>query len=180
MFREYYRPKWIKISLERKINMNDLQFAIKMERDGEKFYREQAELNKGNVLFKVCTMLADDEKKHAKLFENKMNSLPCEILPSAISDTKTIFEGLGDLKIEEKSQLSQLDFYRIAGDLEKESIALYTKYLNNSNDDESKELYKYLIGQEQLHSDTIEALVEALRHAEEWIENARFGVRPEY
>ena len=80
--------------------MNDLQFAINMERDGEKFYREQAELNKDNALYEVCMMLAEDEKHHAILFKNKMNNLPYELLPSSISNEESIFKGLGDLKVE--------------------------------------------------------------------------------
>ena len=34
----------------RNIIMNDLNFAIKMENDGEKYYREQAEINKNNAI----------------------------------------------------------------------------------------------------------------------------------
>ncbi|MFA5341282.1 MAG: ferritin family protein, partial [Clostridia bacterium] len=131
--------------------MNNLQFAIKMEYDGEKFYRQQAKLNKDNGLAIVCLMLAEDEKNHAKLLENKMNNIEYDLSPSALSDQKTIFENLKGLSVEEKQNLSQLDFYRIAADMEKQSIKLYKKYLDASPGKRSQEIYGYLIKQEQLH-----------------------------
>jgi len=43
--------------------MNDLNFAIKMENDGEKYYREQAEINKNNALYTVCLKMAESSKE---------------------------------------------------------------------------------------------------------------------
>jgi|GEM_PF-94363 rubrerythrin len=160
--------------------MTNLEFAIKMEYDGEKFYLHQAKLNKDNGLYTVCMMLAEDEKNHAKILENKMNNLEYELSLSALSDQKTIFESLNGLAVEEKEKLSQLDFYRIAADMEKQSVMLYKKYLDASPGKKSQQLYEYLIKQEQLHYDVIDALAETLRNAEEWVENAEFGNRPEY
>ncbi|HXK72445.1 MAG TPA: ferritin family protein [Clostridia bacterium] len=160
--------------------MNNLQFAIKMEYDGEKFYRNQAKLNKDNNLNEVCLMLAEDEKNHAVLLENKMKDLNYELPASSIANEKTIFENLKDLSIEEKEKLSQLDFYILAADMEKQSIKLYRKYLDASPGKRSREIFEYLIKQEQHHFELIDSLAEALRHAEEWIENAEFGNRPEY
>ena len=37
--------------------MNIFKFAIDMELDGLKYYREQAEVNKNNMLYPVCQML---------------------------------------------------------------------------------------------------------------------------
>lgn len=161
-------------------DMTNLQFAIKMEYDGEKFYKQQAKLNNDNGLYTVCMMLAEDEKNHARILENKMNNLEYDLPPSALSDQKTIFENLNGVSLDEKEKLNQLDFYRIAADMEKQSIKLYVKYLEASPGKKSQEMYGYLIKQEQLHYEVIDALAEALRNAEEWVENAEFGNRPEY
>jgi len=44
-----------------------LKFAIQMELDGERYYLEQAELNKDNNLRPVFVMLAGEERKHAEI-----------------------------------------------------------------------------------------------------------------
>eukprot|EP00825_Cyclidium_porcatum_P042734 TRINITY_DN5911_c0_g1_i3.p1 TRINITY_DN5911_c0_g1~~TRINITY_DN5911_c0_g1_i3.p1 ORF type:complete len:169 (+),score=41.19 TRINITY_DN5911_c0_g1_i3:76-582(+) len=59
--------KAVPLALKKGQKMNVLEFAIQMEQDGEKYYREQAELYTQNNLNVVCRMLADDEKMHAQL-----------------------------------------------------------------------------------------------------------------
>ena len=51
--------------------MNNFEFAIKREIDGENYYLEQAEANKGNALSTVFLSLAKDEENHAVFLENK-------------------------------------------------------------------------------------------------------------
>ena len=160
--------------------MNNLQFAIKMEQDGEKYYKQQAKLNKDNVLKAVCTMLAKEEKNHIQILKDKLSEKPYSLAETIYFKDKNVFDGMKDLKSEDKALLSQLDFYRIAAAREKQSIALYTKYLLASAGTKSRELYEYLIKQEQQHYEFIDTLSALLSHAEEWVENAEFGKRQEY
>lgn len=158
--------------------MNDLKFAIQMEQDGERYYLEQAEKNKGNSLYPVCIMLAQDEKKHAQILTDKMNDRDYVLAEAnVLTQATSVFQGLGDLQAEEKEQLSQLDFYRKALELEEKSIALYQRYLSFAKTKQEKELFDYLIGQEKKHFQIIDELVTLLRHAEEWVEDAEFGYR---
>lgn len=161
--------------------MKDFKFAIEMELDGEKYYREQAEINKDNVLHPVCLILAEDEKKHAQILLDKMNEKPCQLVDSDIlSEAKSIFEGIGDIKVEGKKTASQFDFYRIALDKEQKSIDLYTEYKSKASKAEEKEFFDFLIKQEQQHFAMLDQLSTMLRHTDDWIENAEFGIRKEY
>lgn len=161
--------------------MNVIEYAIQMELDGEKFYREQAENNKGNSLYTVCLKLAEDEQKHAAILKNKLNKLPYELTDSSITlDTKNVFAEAEDIKLDTKAEPSQLDFYRIASSKEQESIDLYEDFLTKATDDKDQELFKYLIKQERQHLAFLEELVSLLRKGEEWVESAEFGLREEY
>ncbi len=161
--------------------MNDLKFAIKMELDGEKYYREQAEINKGNSLHTVCLMLADDEKKHAKILSDRLNETASELTDSGIlSKAKNVFAGLGDIKVEGKDRASQLDFYKFASEIEQQSIDLYSKYLTEAEGESEKELFQFLIQQEKQHFEILDNWVALLKNAEDWVENAEFGNREEY
>ncbi|HEY8910429.1 MAG TPA: ferritin family protein [Desulfosporosinus sp.] len=160
--------------------MNVLEFAINMELEGEKYYTEQAELNKDNSLSTVFIMLAKDEKMHAKILQNKAKKLPCDLKQSeTLAKAKNVFNDIGAMKTGIK-QVPQLGVYRMALEKEKESITLYQKYLAEATDDESKNLFQYLIKQEEAHYEIIDQLVTLISHSEEWVESAEFGLRGEY
>lgn len=161
--------------------MSILEFAVNMELEGEKYYTEQADLNKGNSLETVFLMLAKDENMHAKVLQNKTNKLTYDLIPNeTLSVAKNVFSDLAAVKDGIKQNPNQLDVYRLALENEKQSIALYQKYLSEATDDNTKKLFEYLIEQEEDHYTIIDQLVALISHSEEWVENAEFGLRKEY
>jgi rubrerythrin len=161
--------------------MNALEYAIKMEQDGEKYYAGQAEKNKSNSLHQVCSILAADENRHARILSKKINDLPYDLVNmDTYSTTKNIFKGIGDFKSEIKSMPSQLDFYSMALEKEKQSIELYTDFLAKTSTADDIQLFEFLIKQEKQHFEIFDELVELLRRPEDWVENAEFGIRKEY
>jgi rubrerythrin len=161
--------------------MNALEYAINMELDGEKYYNEQAEINKNNSLYAVCLMLARDEKNHARILSHRLSDMVYELEETdALLQAKNIFKDIGDIKVETKEVLSQLDFYEIASEKEKQSIDHYTGFLSKATEAKEKELFEYLIKQEKQHYEVLEELASLLRKAEEWVESAEFGIRKEY
>ncbi len=167
--------------------MNVLEFAINMENDGERYYREQAELNRDNGLFVVCSMLADDERNHAALLKSRYENGAFDLAEgSDVDRVGNVFSGLVDVGFYEKELLDQLDFYRLASDRERESIVLYSEMLEEAVSQGDVQgakdvlLFEFLIKQEEEHLRVLEELVKLLSHAEEWVENAEFGNREEY
>lgn len=171
----------IKEGAEMEKIMNDFKFAIEMENDGEKYYNEQAEINKDNDLYVVCLKLAKDEKNHAKILTDVMNQLPVKLMDSEVlSNVDNVFKGVEDIRVKGGNIPSQLDFYRTACEKEQQSIDLYTKYLAEADGFAEKELFEFLIKQEKHHYEILDNIVELLIKAEEWVESAEFGVREEY
>ena len=161
--------------------MNDLNFAIKMENDGEKYYREQAEINKNNALYTVCLKMAEDEKMHAMFIMNYMNEVPFAVdSMNALENAENVFEGLEDMKISGVETLNQFDFYRKAVDIEQKSIVLYTEYAAKAENDKERELFQLLINQEKQHFQVLDELSDMIRNSMEVQESAEFGIRPEY
>jgi rubrerythrin len=161
--------------------MNALEFAIKMEQDGEQYYRQQAEENKDNSLNVVCLMLADDESHHAQILINRLNEKDYALTDSeTLLKAKNIFEGIGDIEMEIKSIPSQLDFYRIATEKEKQSITLYSELLAQAEDRKDMDLFEYLIQQENQHYEVLDNLAMLLQHTEEWVESPEFGLRKDF
>ena len=161
--------------------INDLSFAIKMEQEGEAYYRRQAELNKENRLYRVCLILAEEENHHAKILTHRLMSQSYELVQTdTLAEAKNVFEGKEDINPDEKKVLSQLDFYRDAAEIERQSIELYSGYLKLTTGKEEQDLFRYLIGEEEKHYETLDYLATMLLHAEEWVENPEFGLRGEY
>lgn len=157
--------------------MDILVYAIKMELDGEKYYKEQAELNRKNSLYTVFMDLAKDERDHAKILEDKARGSFYRPNAPVNSSVSNVFAGLSALK-DIPLNKDQIEIYKMALEKEKQSIELYQKLLSESGCD--KELYEYLIAQEEEHYSIIEEIIKLASRPNEWVEAAEFGEREEY
>ncbi len=161
--------------------MSILKDAIKMEIDGEKYYRNLAEMNKDNHLHGVFQKLADDEKDHAHVLKQKEEHQECTLKKSqTFQKASSAFQSLEEFKSEINEIPSQIDSYRFALEKEQESIDLYTDLKEKSESGGDKEIYDFLIEQEKDHYNTINSLIDFLTKSEDWVESAEFGVREKY
>lgn len=55
--------------------MNVYEYAMKVEKDGEAYYRELASKSPNNGLKRIFTMLAEEEIKHYNVFKNMMKKM---------------------------------------------------------------------------------------------------------
>lgn len=136
--------------------MEGLSFAINMEIEGEGYYRHQAQKHRGTALEAVFSALAEEESRHAALLRE------CELgVPFAGGEdlSANVFDGLPELK-EMKADAEEIDAYRLALQQEKKSIDLYKRL--HSETDANKELYEYIIAQEEEHYRAMEGIVKRL------------------
>ncbi|WP_273702654.1 ferritin family protein [Thermoanaerobacter sp. A7A] len=158
--------------------MTNVEFAIQMEKDGEKYYKEQAQKNKGNELENLFLDLANDEKKHAEIIENWAKKNIFDLKESEIIKKFTnVFKNKDEVKSNVRFKPEQLEIYQFALKIENESIDLYEKMLKEAKDDLEKRLFEFLIREENRHKEIFENLVDHVRKAEEWVESAEFGIR---
>ncbi|SHE76908.1 Rubrerythrin [Thermoanaerobacter uzonensis DSM 18761] len=158
--------------------MTNVEFVIQMEKDGEKYYKEQAQKNKGNELENLFLDLANDEKKHAEIIENWAKKNIYDLKESEIIKKFTnVFKNKDEIKSNVRFKPEQLEIYQFALKIENESIELYEKMLKEANDDLEKRLFEFLISEENRHKEIFENLIDHVRKAEEWVESAEFGIR---
>ncbi len=161
--------------------MNPMEFAINLEKNGEKYYREQAEKYKGTSVFNIFVMLANDENYHAQILEKKLANKEFELKDTAVVDeSKDIFSKAEEFSSDIFSEPRQVDLLREALDKEEESIDLYQKLYDEAGNEEDSRLFMFLINEEKKHYKTIDELIKMHRHAEEWVEDAEFGNRDPY
>lgn len=155
--------------------MEGLSFAINMEVEGEAYYREQAQKNRGNALEQVFSDLADEESRHAALLRECEREQP---FTGGEDFSSNVFDGLSDFATDMKAEPGQIDAYRMALGMEQKSVELYEKLLGQAGG--HSELYEFLIDQEKEHYRVLEEIIRLLSHAEDWVESAEFGTREEY
>jgi rubrerythrin len=157
--------------------MDILEYAIKMELDGEKFYLDLALENRDNSLHTVFLSLAHDEANHAQIIRKKKEGVKAAFT-EAEANVKNVFSDPAGFKFG-KSNPGQVDAYREALKKEQESIDLYKKLMSESEEGD-RELFSFLIEQEKEHYRLLEEIIRMVNRPNEWVESAEFGIREEY
>jgi rubrerythrin len=163
--------------------MDAFEFALKMELDGEKYYRDLAERAKYDDLKKVLEGLAEDEQRHYQIIQLAQNQTlqNIEANPS-LSKIQNVFvihknkEFLSDNKeFIAKLKDEQSDVYRAALVKEKESVKLYKKLKESSERHEEKRIFETLMHEEEKHVEVIENIIDMLNSVNDWVEAAEFN-----
>lgn len=161
--------------------MNIFDFALKMELDGEKYYRDLAEKTKYDDLKKVLLGLAEDEKRHHEIIQLAQNQTfkYIEADPS-LTNIKNVFANQTEFAGEKKEFIAkikaeQFDFYQAALIKEHESVELYQKLIVSSENPAAKAICERLIHEEEKHVEVLDNIIEMLNHVNDWVEAAEFN-----
>jgi len=167
--------------LEGGVNMSALRFAIQLELDGEKYYNEQAQINRDNGLFTVFQLLAEEERMHAEILQQYAEKEDYTLVDSkSYSEFESVFANMGDFSKKTKTLPGQIDAYRLALTKEQEMIDLYKEMHHDAETEQDKKLFRFLVEQEKLHYKLFDEIIQHLIKAEQWVEDAEFGIREEY
>ncbi len=160
--------------------MDVFEYAMQMEQDGEKFYRNLA-ANSDNPGFKsIFTMLAEDEVKHCRIFEQMKTGAPAMIETQILTKTKNIFrEIIEDGKVLEAG-CSQLELYQEARAIEKKSQDFYREKAAEVAEPEHRELFLKIAAEEERHYFLLYNIIELVLRPQTWVENGEFVHLDEY
>jgi len=159
--------------------MDIYEYAMKMEKDGEGLYRELASKTGHKGLTSILGMLAEAEVKHYNLFRNMKNNEKVEMTDSTIlNDVKNVFE-----KIREEKQfevdVSEIDLYREAQDIEKKSREFYLDKADEAGSDK-KEIFLKIAEEEKRHYFIVENIINFVNQPNTWLENPEWYHLEEY
>lgn len=156
--------------------MNAYEYAMKMEKEGEDFYRELAEAAHEEGLRKIFTMLANEEVKHYKMFEKLAKSSEAVTVPKmeVYTEAKEIFADMKKKSVAYDFGDQQIDFYRRAVETEDKAYELYMEKANEMSDPKHKEIFLTIAQEELRHKDLLENILEFVERPTEWLESAEF------
>ena len=154
--------------------MDIFEFAIKMEKDGEQFYRELAVLTKNTGLQNILTMLADEEVKHAQAIRAiqtaEHQTQPADVLNHA----KNIFLRMKEFGEPFETDIKEAELYKQAMEIEDKSVNFYLDRADQVKLPRQKQLFLKLAEEEKKHYRLMENLAEFVTRPKQWLENAEF------
>jgi rubrerythrin len=166
--------KYERICLESH-TMDIFEFAIEKEQLSEQFYRELAQRAPHKGLVSIFTMLADEEHGHIEVVTKMKEGLPTQVTETILlTNAKTIFAKMRQSKDKFKFGDSQIDLYRKAQDIEKESRAYYRQKAQESDNPSHKAIFNTLAEEENKHYFLLDNIIEFVSRPQAWLENAEF------
>ncbi len=133
--------------------MNALELAMKMETDAIAFYSEAEQKVKHPAGKKMFQAVTEDEKRHLEMVRQLIQGL--QITPQDVSPmkkVKTVFASMkGEMMRKVAATQDEMEAFKIAMQMEKEGLELYTKTLAAATKDKERALLERLIKEEQQH-----------------------------
>jgi len=161
--------------------MSDIyEYAKKMEKDGEAFYRDLAAGSSAPGLKRIFEMLADEEVGHYKLFSEMAKHNKAGVTDSPFLDNvRNVFEKIREEKPFGDLDASQAELYRKAQGLEKESEDFYREKAAQV-DSAQRGVFLRIAAQEKRHFQILENMIQLVSRPESWLENAEFHHLEDY
>jgi rubrerythrin len=161
--------------------MEVFDFALKMEKDGEDFYRNLAREAGDNGVARVLTMLAGAEVKHYEAIKAMANEKYEYSEQPVMAPARNIFQEMkesGEKVFDLKAK--QLDAYRTAQELEKKSRDYYRLQAEQMKESPAGEIFSLLANEEEKHYRLLDSLADFVSRPETWLENAEFTKLEDY
>lgn len=161
--------------------MDIYDFAMRMEKDGEAYYRELAGRTGNKGLRNILNKLADAELRHYRIFRGmKENSLIGAAETPILEDVKNLFVRLKETEGSQGVDSSQIDLYRKAQAVEEESRDFYRSKADEAGDETRREIFLVIAEEEQKHYRVLESIIDFVSRPEQWLEDAEWYHLDEY
>ncbi|MDX1809754.1 MAG: ferritin family protein [Sulfurospirillaceae bacterium] len=156
--------------------MNAYEYAMEMEKEGEKFYKDLAEKATEKGIKNIFLNLANEEVKHYELFKSLAEHEGDVTIPkmNVLKDAKTIFAEMKASGRELDFGNDQIALYKKACESEKKAYNLYINKANEMDDPEHKEIFLRIAAEEKKHLELLENLVDFVESPQNWLESAEF------
>lgn len=155
--------------------MNVYQYAMKVEKEGELYYRDMSEHTSNPGLKRIFNMLADEEVKHYEVFKSMMEEENLNLNElNLITDTKTIFETLQEQKDKVDFDTTQIQFYKDAVAREENAHNFYIDEAKKIKNENEKEIFLKIAEEEIKHKKVLEEIIHFLEEPSDWVVSAEF------
>ncbi|MHC4337666.1 MAG: ferritin family protein, partial [Planctomycetota bacterium] len=122
-----------------------------------------------------------EEAKHYSVVEQMKSKIPERVSNTdVLSDAKSIFEQVKQAADKFSFEASQVETYKKAQDIEKESREFYLQKADEVEDHSQKGIFQKLAEEENKHYFLLENIIDFVSRPEQWLENAEFHHLEDY
>ena len=153
--------------------MDIFQFALEKEKFSENFYHQLSQQTNNKGLQNICTMLADEEARHYQIIQEMQSQSLKEVVETPIlKNAQDIFTAMRQSAEMFDLEISGLELFEKARDIEKQSEKFYLEKSQEANDTYQKTIFKQLANQEQKHYILIDKICDFVARPMWFLENA--------
>ncbi len=148
---------------------NPLDIASQLELDGKAYYLRQAARTTDDKIKQVFEALAQDEERHYRVVQDMKKGQPSQSDDTnAVDVVKRVFAEKPQKTDELMAEITVLDAYEEAINLEQQSVDLYEGLAEEAVGPEQKALFARLVDEEKSHKTILWKLMELIQRPEEW------------
>lgn len=163
--------------------MSIFEYALKMEKDGEAYYRELVRDAPSKALAAIFTRLADAEAQHCRIVLDMKNAVPAPELPdtdlqATAANLFTELEAQQPANTFADPQATDrcVDAYRRAQEIEKQSMEFYRDKAEEADNSAHRDLLGRLAEEEKQHCWLMHNMVTYVSRPDfSWIEFAEWN-----
>jgi len=161
--------------------MDILEYAMKMEKDGEAYYREQAGKVKDRNAARFLGFLVREEQKHYEIIRSYRQGVTEELDSSFIENVKTLFEEMRQQgEAFREGDGGTLAVLNHGLELEDRSIRFYVEKMTETSDAKLRDILYFLKRQEDRHYGMLSSLIDYYLKPQLWTEQAEFTHLEDY
>ncbi len=157
-----------------------LEYAMKVEIEGEAHYRKLAERSNNSGMKKILLEMAESEVEHYNVFKAFKDKSNVPVINDAIfPNVKKIFSGMKmDTTLE--VQADEIDLFRQVQHHEKKSQEFYLQKADEVEDAALKEMLLKIAEEEGKHYQVLGGLIDFLSNPSQWLADAEWNQISEY
>jgi len=160
--------------------MDIFDYAMRMEKDGENYYRQLVKKTDNKAIKAIFTMLAEEEVKHYKTVAQMKTERPQMAETTVLADAKNIFTQMKNSGQKVDFAAEQRKLYEKAQDIEKKSEDFYREKASEVEQQYQREIFLKLAEEEKKHYLLLENIIQFVSRPQTWLENAEFYHLEEY
>jgi len=160
--------------------MDIFEYAMRMEKDGENYYRQLVKKTDNKGIKAIFTMLAEEEVKHYKTVAQMKTQRPQMAETKVLANARNIFAQMRDSGESFDFSAKQIKLYEKAQDIEKKSEDFYRQKAGEVEQQYQREIFLKLAEEEKKHYFLLENIIHLVSRPQTWLENAEFYHLEEY
>lgn len=161
--------------------MDALDFALRMEKDGEAFYRKLGAGASDPGLRSVLELLAEAEVSHSRAIEQMKARQPVPAGKSGfLGAARNVFQQMSAQGKDRLGALGEVALYRKAVEIERQSVDFYSHQASKAGDRPGRTVLLWLAEEERKHIRVLEAILEMIERPAVWLENAEWNQLQEF